>query len=76
MRDDRWSEAIAVGSLAFVERIKNDLGVKAMHREVLQADGTYALREQSEAYGHEFASESDALRLENTISWDENADTA
>ena len=43
--------------------------------EVLQADGTYALREQSEAYGHEFASESDALRLENTISWNENAET-
>jgi hypothetical protein len=31
-RDDRWSEAIAVGSLPFVERVKNDLGVKAMHR--------------------------------------------
>jgi putative transposase len=27
-RDDRWSEAIAVGSLAFVERVKNDLGIK------------------------------------------------
>jgi putative transposase len=76
VRDDHWSESIAIGSLAFVERIKNDLGVKAMHREVLQADGTYALREQSETYGHEFASESDALRLENSISWDENAETA
>ena len=47
MRDDRWSEAIAVGSLAFVETVKNDLGVKAAHREVLEADGTYALREPS-----------------------------
>jgi hypothetical protein len=36
--------------LAFVERVKNDLGVKAAHREVLEADGTYALREPSEAY--------------------------
>jgi putative transposase len=36
-RDDRWSEAIAVGSLPFVETVKNDLGVKAMHREVVQA---------------------------------------
>ena len=33
----RWSEAIAVGRLPFVvERVKNDLGIKAMHRE----DGT------------------------------------
>jgi hypothetical protein len=29
---------------------------------VVQPDGTYALREQSEAYGHEFASESDELK--------------
>ena len=40
MRDDRWSEAIAVGSLAFVETVKNDLGVKARHRDVIEADGT------------------------------------
>ena len=33
-RDDRWSEAIAVGSLAFVETVKNELGSKAMHRAV------------------------------------------
>jgi putative transposase len=48
LRDDRWSEAIAVGSLAFVETVKNDLGIRATHREVLPADGTYALREASE----------------------------
>jgi len=40
VRDDRWSEAIAVGSLAFVETVKNDLGVKARHRDVIEADGT------------------------------------
>jgi REP element-mobilizing transposase RayT len=41
-RDDRWSEAIAVGSLSFLERVKSDLGIKAVHREVLKTDGTYA----------------------------------
>jgi hypothetical protein len=50
VKKGRWSEAIAVGSLAFVERVKNDLGIKAMHREVLETDGTYALHESSEAY--------------------------
>jgi putative transposase len=53
-RDDRWSEAIAVGSLAFVEKVKGDLGIKAMHREVLETDGTYALREPSESYTGKF----------------------
>jgi hypothetical protein len=46
MRDECWSEAIAVGSLAFVEKIKNGLGSRAMHREVEQFDGTHALGEQ------------------------------
>ena len=35
MRDERWSEAIAVGRLAFVGR-QNDLGVKAAHRDVIE----------------------------------------
>jgi hypothetical protein len=29
VRDARWSEAVAVGSLAFVEKVKSDLGIKA-----------------------------------------------
>jgi hypothetical protein len=36
-------------------------------RRVVEHDGTYALRESSEAYGGEFAQESKALRRENTI---------
>jgi REP-associated tyrosine transposase len=76
VRDDRWSEAIAVGSLAFVERIKNDLGVKARHREVIEADESYALREPSEAYAGKFTGKIDALRTQNTILWDESVDDA
>jgi putative transposase len=49
-RDDRWSEAIVVGSLAFVEKVKGELGVKALHREFEQLGGGYALREPSGAY--------------------------
>ena len=71
-REDRWSEALAVGSLAFVERVKNDLGVKAMHREVVQADGTYALREAAEAYARNFTGENEALSSENTFTWNES----
>ena len=71
-REDRWSEALAVGSLAFVERVKNDLGVKAAHREVLAADGTYALREPSEAYTRNLTSENEALSSENMFTWNES----
>jgi putative transposase len=75
-REDRWSEAIAVGSLAFVEKVKGELGVKALHREVEHIGGRYALRERSEAYGGEFTRENDVLRLENTIFCHENGETA
>jgi hypothetical protein len=73
LRDDRWSEAIAVGSLAFVESVKNELGSKAIHRGLEQKDGIYALREQSEAYNSNSGGESGPLRLENAVLWDENA---
>jgi putative transposase len=70
VRDARWSEAVAVGSLAFVEKIKGELGVKALHREVEQLDGTYALREPGEAYWTNFDTENESLRLENTLLWE------
>ena len=44
VRDDRRSEAIAVGSLAFVDKVKSELGVKAMHRDVAEVSGMYTLR--------------------------------
>jgi len=45
-----------------------------MHREVVQVDGTCAVREPCEAYGGDLGSESEALRPENTIFWEENAE--
>ena len=45
-RDARWSEAIAVGSYDFVEKIKRELGAKAVHRDVNEAAGAHTLREQ------------------------------
>jgi putative transposase len=48
-RDERWSEAVAVGSLSFVNTVKSELGFKAAHREVTEQGETYVLREESEA---------------------------
>ena len=73
-RDDRWSEAIAVGSLTFVESVKNELGFKAAQRDVIEGDGSYTLREPIEAYGPQFAAENEALRPQNTFFWNERVD--
>jgi hypothetical protein len=53
----------------FAEKVKIELGSKAMHREVEGAGGTYALRESSEPYGSEIAGENETLTPENTIPW-------
>jgi hypothetical protein len=50
VRDNRWSESIAIGNFGFVEKVKGELGVKALHREFEQLGGVYALREPSESY--------------------------
>jgi REP element-mobilizing transposase RayT len=73
VRDDRWSEALAIGSLEFVESVKNALGVKALHREVVQTNETYALREPAEAYTGHLDGESEALRPFNAVPWQQNA---
>ena len=76
VRDDRWSESIAVGSLAFIDKVKSELGVRAAHRDVIEADGSYVLREPAEAYALNFAGENEALRSQNTFFWNEIVDEA
>jgi hypothetical protein len=61
--------------LAFAEKVKSELGIKAMHREVEQAGMTHALRESSEAYRCELAQENEALRPKNTILWQKLVET-
>ena len=71
-RDARWSEAIAVGSYDFVEKIKRELGAKAVHRDVNEAAGAHTLREQQSVYTSDFDTENDMLRPKNVIPWVEN----
>ena len=68
-------EAIAVGSLAFIENVRSELGSKALHRDIEHIDGAYTLREQSEVYDGNLIGDTEPLRLENAFLWDENAAT-
>ena len=72
--DERWSESIAVGSRPFVERVKDELGFKAAHRDVVEADGHYALREAPEIYAANFSGQTESLSSENTILWSERGE--
>jgi hypothetical protein len=44
-------------------------------RDYTVTSNRYALRERREAYAGEFTGENDALRSENAIAWEENAET-
>ena len=48
-------------------KVKRQLGIIALRRKVAELGGTYALREQSEAYAGKFAGASDALMPDSTI---------
>jgi putative transposase len=56
-RDARWSEAIAVGSYDFVEKIKRDLGSKTAYLDVKDAGGAHTLRAQRGVYTSDFDTE-------------------
>jgi hypothetical protein len=51
------------------EKVKSDLGIKALHRELEQVDGTYTLRESGEAYRGQFDLKNKPLSVENTLPW-------
>ena len=60
----------------FIEKVKSEPGIKALYRELEQVDGTYALRESGEAYREQFDSNNEALRPENTLSWERTTELA
>jgi hypothetical protein len=53
------ANALALGSLAFVEKVKRGRGARAMHRAATETDGTFTLREDGEAYTGGFAGDID-----------------
>jgi hypothetical protein len=61
-----WSESIADGSLAFIDQVRSTLGFKVAHRDVVEPDGSYALR-ATEEYALKFAAETEALGSQNTF---------
>jgi putative transposase len=49
-RESRWTESIAIGNRDFVERIQNQLGVKAKGRKIVEKNGSFELKEEHTSY--------------------------
>jgi putative transposase len=63
-RGEAWSSALAVGSPAFAEKIKAQLGTRACHRQVDGADEVAVLREAPPPYAVDSDNEMAALNVE------------
>jgi putative transposase len=68
-RDGRWSEALAVGSQAYLDKIKAALGERAFHRQIAGADGIHTLREPAVSYTLRFEGKNRSPRANNTHFW-------
>ena len=70
--EDRWSEAIAVGSQSFVEKMKGQLRLKERYHQIDEANGTYTLRESRGAHTANFDTKTAVLRSKNSLNLEQN----
>ncbi len=68
--ESKWSQSVAVGSKAFVEKIKNELGMRAVHRKTNKVDESFELREKQTPYSANFGPKNVQLSKENCYFWD------
>jgi len=70
-REPAWSESVAVGGRNFVERVKEELGFRAVGRKVHEGlrAGMNVLREPAGPYGSDSGTKNDLLSDENGLFW-------
>ena len=51
IRESKWTQSIAVGNKQFIEKIKEQLGVRARGRKAKESKDGYQLRESQTSYG-------------------------
>ena len=76
VRERRWSESVAVGDLSFVEKVKAELGGRALGRNIASGVRGHELREHQLSYSGHFDLKNITLSRENGLFWrvyDENS---
>lgn len=69
-RDSKWSQSVAIGSEAYIERIKKELGTKVIYRDKKSVDNGFELREEISPYNADFDPKNDSLSPNNRYFWD------
>ena len=68
-KQSQWTEGIAVGDKVYVEKVKDQMGYKAIGRKVVENEDSFVLREQQASYQR---NSDGAIRVQpedNTIYW-------
>jgi len=68
-REGMWSEALAVGSQDFVDRVKSGLGIAGRFRDSANDGGIFSLREAAAAYSSDSGGKMAVLSGENGHFW-------
>ena len=69
-REASWTESIAVGSESYIEKVNASLGIKAIHKTILERDDKFIIQEAHAPYTSLFNDKTGTLRVENTVKWD------
>ena len=71
-RKSLWSESIAIGSEGFIEKIQQQLGLRAKGRSVVPKKEGIVLKEAPASYNTLFEGIKSPLRPDNSYFWDSN----
>ena len=69
-RESKWTESVAVGNMQFIGTVREELGIRAIGREVIETGASHELREPGVSYSHDFGAKNGTLSPENAYLWD------
>lgn len=70
-REGRWTESIATGSSAFVQKIISQLGAQAKGRRIVETEECSQIRERADSYNALSDAEKCDIAPKNTCNWKE-----
>lgn len=71
-REPTWTQAVAVGSESFVDKIKKQLKALAIGRRIVPTTDGWELREETSSYNPFLEGQKVDIALENTYPWEES----
>jgi len=67
VREEKWTQSIAVGGKFFIEDVKDKLGFRAIGKKIVSAGDLYQLKESIAPYSCDFNNKMSTLRPKNSF---------